>query len=178
MSFELGKAITLKGDERKRYFRRIGIWLESNPYMGMEELKEITKKNDIEILEQCKSFVKLKQDKFTYIIFTSGNKTNYCWLNLFPIMDLELLYSLSGDEREKYTKETMWYWVSSATFSPSTSEYILKYFSIEIEKVSDEKYVLKQGNNQYIVPVKETFYPFEIIESFDVAQLKKFSEKS
>lgn len=173
MSFELGKAITLKGDERKRYFRRIGIWLEANPYMGLEELKELAKKNDIKILEQYKSFVKMKQGKFTYIIFTAENKTNYCWLNLFPILDLELLYSLSGHEREKYVKEVMWYWVSSATFSPSTSEYILKYFGIKIEKVSDEKYILKQGNNQYIMPVEETFYPFEIIESFDVMRMEK-----
>lgn len=173
MSFELGKAITLKGDERKRYFRRIGIWLEANPYMGLEELKELAKKNDIEILEQYKSFVKMKQGKFTYIIFTAGNKTNYCWLNLFPILDLELLYLLRGYEREKYVKEVMWYWVSSATLSPSTSEYTLKYFGIEIEKISNEKYILKQGNNQYIMPVKKTFYPFEIIESFDVMRMEK-----
>ena len=178
MSFELGKAVTLKGDERKRYFRRIGIWLESNPYMGLEELKELAKKNNIEILEQKKSFVKMKQDEFTYIIFTAGNKTDYCWLNLFPVLDLELLYSLSGYEREKYVKEVMWHWVSSATLSPSTSEYILKYFGIEIENISNEKYILKQGNNQYLMPVKKTFYPFEIIESFDAAQLKKFSEES
>lgn len=178
MRFELGKAISLKGDERKRYFRRAGIWLESNSYIGLEELKKIAKKNDIEILEQKDSFVKMKQDKFTYIIFTDGNKTNYCWLNLFPILDLELLYLLRGYEREKYVKEVMWYWVSSATLSPSTSEYTLKYFGIEIEKISNEKYILKQGNNQYIMPVKETFYPFEIIENFDVAQLKKFSEES
>lgn len=44
MRFELGKTIALKGDERKRYFRLAGIWIDSNPYTGLEELKELAKK--------------------------------------------------------------------------------------------------------------------------------------
>lgn len=168
MNFKINKAITSIGDEKKRYFRRIGIEIDRNPYMELAELLKILKLNDIEVIEQNKKYIKIKQDRITYIIFQAPpyKENKYNWLDLRPILDLELLCSFDDAGRERYVNQVMFWWVSLGSFGPATGEYALQYFGIELQKVSDEEYILKQNGQKYTASVVETFYPFETIKCF------------